>query len=94
MIAVLIGKKDTLVSFNVERVDMTQAGWTMLANAFRTPMPKLKYLSAGNSHFDDDVAIALVEGLKDQPSFASIDVYNSNLTEIGWKALGPFSEND
>jgi Ran GTPase-activating protein (RanGAP) involved in mRNA processing and transport len=90
IIAVLIGKKDTLVSFNVESVNMTQAGWKMLVNEFRNRMPKLKYVTAGNRHFDDDLAIALVEGLKDQPSFASLCLYNPNLTDIGHEAIRPY----
>ena len=84
---VLKGKSETLILFGFQRVELSHDGWKMIARAFLTPMPKLEQAYVGNAHFDDDVAMAFVKYLKDQPSFAHFYHCNSSLTDEGLEAI-------
>ena len=89
VIKLLIAKRETIVDFYVGGVRITHSGWKTLVGAFQTHvMPKLEDVSAGNEHFDDDVAIALADALKDQPSFTCLGLRNViNLTNIGREVI-------
>ena len=93
LVDLLVAKKETLTFFLVDGVSMTSVGWEKLASAFLTHIfPKLMSVTAGNDHFDDDVAIAFAEGLKDQPSFSYLRLCNVNLTNIGREVIQKFNK--
>lgn len=85
---VLMSKSVTIEEFDIRGCrSISGAGWTALSVAFLTPMPNLSELFMGNEHFDDDVLVTFVNGLRNKPCLRKLDLARANIMAAGWKAI-------